>query len=109
MVSSLEEALDRANVPIVVIGGESIYNEAMQYTDTIHVSVMQTIIPRIEGYEYAVAPKIPSDFGQDTQTHHSGENSQPAFMFMTYSRREPECTRTQILPKVAKMDNHSLG
>lgn len=87
-VHSLEEALNIATVPIMVIGGGSIYEQALKYADTIYVSLINIAID-VTGdiSEYVFAPKIPSDFGQETQTHYSAEGDAPAFHFMTYTRR----------------------
>lgn len=91
VVHSLEEALEIATVPIMVIGGGSIYEQALKYADTIYMSMISIAVDLTEDTsDYVFAPKIPSDFGQDTQTHYPAEGDSPAFHLMTFSRRNDD-------------------
>lgn len=100
---SLEEALDHANEPIMVIGGKRVYDDALPYADIVYVSqVYHAVDVRGAGDSVVFAPRIdPLEFGVDSSIAYPAENgivrkqadgstitlSAPAFRFVTYSRR----------------------
>lgn len=110
---SLEEALDHAPEPIVIIGGGELYSQAMQWADEISVSQMAIALMtnQYKVEELTFAPQIDeSVFGMDTVLDYAsevvdlpsgGKYTTPAFHHVTYRRLPknsmPDSMRSHVL------------
>lgn len=96
---SLDDALQHAPQPIIIIGGGDLYNQAMPFVDEIAVSLMQTIIDTsaYNSDDVVFAPEIKeSEFGIHTVLAYPEKKipladgkvyTAPGFRHITYKRR----------------------
>lgn len=82
-VRSLEAAIDTAGPDAFVIGGAEVYRQALDKADTLHITLIHDTAAEADTF----FPTIPlDDFRITAWERHNGE---PAYSFITLSRRKP--------------------
>ena len=81
---SLQAAYAMAQYPIVVIGGESVFREALSDVDTIYATEVDAEFPQATVF----FPKIVADDWQETsrEHHEADEKNKYAFDFVEYQK-----------------------
>ncbi len=84
VVASLAEAYERASGEIVIIGGASIYEQALPDVDTIYATEVDAVFPQAEVF----FPVFGDDWRETAREHHEAdERNKYAYDFVTYERQ----------------------
>lgn len=84
--ASLATAYALAQFPIMVIGGEQVYTQALPDVDTLYVTYVDAEFPNATVF----FPQIPCDEWQEVSRdhHEADEHNKYSFDFVKYERRE---------------------
>lgn len=84
--TSMKEALEscKEDEQVFIMGGESIYRQAMAFADTLELTLIKTIAPEADAFFPEVSPEI---WHETARTEHAKDEKNPYdYVFITLER-----------------------